>query len=1546
MTDRATFWIRTRRNLAARDIRRSVSLALALAILFSSLSIIMAPNATGSIFTDLSSPNATFRDVVWHEDGEYAMVVGNDSSSNGVAYRYGAAEETWDQLMSVPGDSYNAVTKTEEYAWWDTFEDGENGWTTNTWEETPTSSLVGEWKFDEGYGQYVNDTSTKNNVGELRPIYPSNVPTWTADGFSNSALYFDGLDDRVETDYIPNTFNLHDHSIKAWVYPTIDKTNSVIYGIGETGINGKNLELKIDSGELQIWHWGWNWYTGITIDINKWTHIAYTYTTNNKTGNVYVNGQYIDSFVYGGYLNILNDANIPSQIGMSLAGRNFKGFIDEVQIYNRTLTTTEISSYYDLTGNKIGEWSFEEGAGTFTEDATQHSNDGTLINMEEADWVTGPSGQALIFDGLNEYIRVDDEPSLNLTSTFTLEAWIYMVNGGKWQCVVAKANLNTAADISYHWRVSMTNQVQVFLSNGVTSENVFGNTPLQEDTWHHIAVVATGSQYKFYLNGQPDGTFPQTYSPQIISAPLRIGSHGNTHFFDGAIDEVNIWDCDLSDADIQNHYERYLNNYYDNLTRVGDWDFDEGAGFAVNDDSIYGNDGSLVNMEGDEWVGGISGDALELDGVDEYVSIPHSPSLDITDEVTIEAFIKPVESFDYYGIVSKRTAAGDIQYYFRIFNDNLEFYYTFSGGAHVFRSDHTVILNEWQHVAMTYKSGDGSSAKIYLNGVLASGYWSSGDGLSPLESNAADVWIGACEFGDYYFNGTMDNVKIHSRILNQSEISESYNGAFSSEWHLVDPATLPDAGSGTSHGTAKSPDNIWWFGDATKGNYDNGERVMGSLVSPPKYLPSISNFGLVVFNHWFDIESAGPDADIMSVSIKNTTDSEWYLLKTWDSESIPISDWQQEIIYVSGWCGNTVQVKFTFDSDDGSFNDFAGWHIDDFAFYTNGAYVVVGDIPTGAGYSAYSVDLGSGYSDIDGMDFISFNDVAAGLIPATFLAVGDSGQGRYWDGAAWNTITGIDGGDTLTGIDFNGTHFVIVGYDLGGAGVSYYITEAEVNVGSYVVHAIANVPNVKLNSIEWHNYVNGGLVCAEGAMYFLNSTWEWKGPIGIDPSMNYTASSWSPDGSRAIIVGNTGIGSAAFDIYAGNTEITQIPDYDHIFQSHKLYGAAYQPIASGNTEVLLIGASAFKIYPKALAQNTQVLINVNYPNLFDIDFYKTSNPGTSLVNKQVDVQETYTFRTEVNYSVSGIDRLFDGINNTAIDLMVWYDDAGANELTLPGMDDVHRTRYFNVTWFEGDGGANLENAIVTYPIASPGTNEFQLMGFSSGPAGGDHWWIELEIYFGPQTRAADGQGFVNGDSTNESDISQSFTDPDSWNFMMEIYDTTFTTASSKGYEEFGVFKYTNITVSGNPAGNAPPGSNDNSMGSSLVTYMANVPHYVNVSIPDLARIGGGGSIPATNIAAYSASPLANNTNCGMNSTWTFGRPFPGANQNLSIWGNTSQPIADWDLPAPENGTTAHGPWGSDFNSYGATVVNWYSSVPGGTLEGIYQATITFKIGYY
>ena len=400
----------------------------------------------------------------------------------------------------------------------------------------------------------------------------------------------------------------------------------------------------------------------------------------------------------------------------------------------------------------------------------------------------------------------------------------------------------------------------------------------------------------------------------------------------------------------------------------------------------------------------------------------------------------------------------------------------------------------------------------------------------------------------------------------------------------------------------------------------------------------------------------------------------------------------------------------------------------------------------------------------------------------------------------------------------------------------------------------------------------------------------------------------------------------------------------------ELYGVAMKGYSSPSSGLIVGSSGAIGAYPSAWDDLTKVTVNAAFPNMFDVNFTKASAPLVSRVNTDVDVESIYTFYCEVNYTVGIDNQIFDdNINNTGIDFVAWYDEGGASEFSPVTEDDIHRTRGFNVTWFEGDGGAVVENAIMTYPTPSPGVDEFQLIDFESGgPINGDHYWISIDVYFGPQMRAAGGDGTWNP-SGDEMDSAQSFNDADSWNFMIEVYDLTFSSASDKGFEEFGVNKFTNVTVAGNPTGNAPPGSSAVELtGETAITYAANLPYYVNVSVEDL--LSGGNTITADNLGVTISGTstsylLATNATSEIHAAqYGWGVNFTAADDPLSVWGNIT---AGGFMPAPQNGTFQHSSWASDYwvltNYYDSTKVLWYVAVPGATPEGVYTATITVTV---
>ncbi|HPQ12612.1 MAG TPA: DUF2341 domain-containing protein, partial [Paludibacteraceae bacterium] len=207
------------------------------------------------------------------------------------------------------------------------------------------SPVKGSWHLDEGSGTTAYDRSGNGNNGTLY-----NSPTWV-DGKFGKALSFNGSNDYVTTPIKSNT--LTDFTMEAWV-----KASSV----------PSNRRIVMGSG------WNYNdWYIGINLSSNtgaparKWlfwvasnSQIAYlaapdeivagewyylVATYQGTTGKFYINGNYIGSFTF----TRTTDTN-PFQIGRSYSGEYFNGLVDEVRVYNRALTSAEVSDLYQNYG--------------------------------------------------------------------------------------------------------------------------------------------------------------------------------------------------------------------------------------------------------------------------------------------------------------------------------------------------------------------------------------------------------------------------------------------------------------------------------------------------------------------------------------------------------------------------------------------------------------------------------------------------------------------------------------------------------------------------------------------------------------------------------------------------------------------------------------------------------------------------------------------------------------------------------------------------------------------------------------------------------------------------------------------------------------------------------------------------------------------------------------------------------------------------------------------------------------------------------------------
>lgn len=210
-------------------------------------------------------------------------------------------------------------------------------------------------------------------------------------------------------------------------------------------------------------------------------------------------------------------------------------------------------------------------SGTYFVDLSTHNNDGVGLNFDGDEIVTGQSteyGNAVDFDGKDDYIRIEDSPELNVIA-FTIAFWFnarYPAAGT--QSLVARGE-DMGFDIA-QWVIELDDPqnpdtVQLWIEQGDDSDWHYGlNTRPSANTWYHYAVTrSSDGTVKVYLNGIKENEWANQVDPEIVPTPITVGARTNKDpadvqdYFDGTIDELRIWDSPLSEGQVA---ELYMSN--------------------------------------------------------------------------------------------------------------------------------------------------------------------------------------------------------------------------------------------------------------------------------------------------------------------------------------------------------------------------------------------------------------------------------------------------------------------------------------------------------------------------------------------------------------------------------------------------------------------------------------------------------------------------------------------------------------------------------------------------------------------------------------------------------------------------------------------------------------------------------------------------------------------------------------------------------------------------------------------------------------------------
>lgn len=194
-------------------------------------------------------------------------------------------------------------------------------------------------------------------------------------------------------------------------------------------------------------------------------------------------------------------------------------------------------------------------------------------------------------------------------------------------------------------------------------------------------------------------------------------------------------------------------------------------GCTAGDISQYSNNGVLgpdCPANSPIWTSGKIGTALNFDGVDDYVEVPDSSSLNINGELSFDAWINPTVSKQQL-ILSKLTASPYYGYEFQLSSGNkFQFYLGGTSQPVVWWGNQVVPLSIWTHVAVTY---DGSKVKVYINGDFKEEFDVTGNiGSSSGEALRLGVWRDLSR----YFNGIIDEAKIWNIALTADQVQSIY----------------------------------------------------------------------------------------------------------------------------------------------------------------------------------------------------------------------------------------------------------------------------------------------------------------------------------------------------------------------------------------------------------------------------------------------------------------------------------------------------------------------------------------------------------------------------------------------------------------------------------------------------------------------------------------------------------------------------------------------------------------------------------------------------
>ncbi len=605
------------------------------------------------------------------------------------------------------------------------------------------SSLAGYWKLDDGSGASAADSSTNGNTGTL-----TNSPAW-ATGQIGGALTFD----HVSTKYVsvpdsPAISPSKQMSVALWTQRTdvIGLNNRMYVGKSESGQRSWGL-VSMSTGAVRFYVSTTSADVGTYVDTtttpitqNSWAHVVAVFdgaeTGNTNRARIYVNGTLQPMTATGTIPAALVDTTANLLVGYGgngNLGTAFTGNLDEVRVYDRSLSADEISQLYRLatptavdTGLK-GYWSFngKDISGTTAFDRSGNGKSGTIAGTPAV--MQGIAGQGMYFDGVDDAITTAQtipsigsfsvwlKPDFSLSPSANYKIINTTENGGNFDF-----GFNTYANYD-SWILNLRGAfgatVEITDDDYTSDDQITG--------WHHVvATWSTASGAQLYLDGVLVASTATT-TGSFTAMPFAFSAS-----WKGGVDEARLYNRVLTAVEVKSLYDVVTPDKTNSASSqpqgtgrldsglAGYWKLDDGSGTSATDSSTNGGNATLTGTP--TWVTGQIGGGLDFDGVDDKGTVTYSASLVATSTLSYAFWIKP-DLNDGIGFLGALNGEDGSAYNFikidnsgaEAGNPKIRVTRRISGATATREVQFTYPVSTWFHCVYTY---DGVYESLYING--------------------------------------------------------------------------------------------------------------------------------------------------------------------------------------------------------------------------------------------------------------------------------------------------------------------------------------------------------------------------------------------------------------------------------------------------------------------------------------------------------------------------------------------------------------------------------------------------------------------------------------------------------------------------------------------------------------------------------------------------------------------------------------------------------------------------------------------------------------